>query len=188
MGTLTANNYLGLWNGPVDHEASSVINAVARMVSDTEISIGDALYIREPEDGELLPAVNWINNPSQAARFYGIAVGGDLDGTYGEVGEEVNKDSDANVDIVARTGDGVRVCTQGRCIARVRTEGAAFEAIAIGDLLTPVVGANSEANMVKALQMNDNIVARALQPAAKDVGFNTVQYIAVDVQREDTIP
>jgi len=189
MGVLTANNYLGLWQGPIDHNASSVINAIASLAPNQEISIGDALYSKKlAGDNELLAGVNFIGSPTEAERFIGIAVGGDLDGIYGTVGENVNKDSDANVDIIAVNGDGVRVCTQGRCIARVRTQGAAFEAIEIGDPLTPVVGGSSEGNMVKSLQLDDNIVARALQPAAKDTGANTVQYIAVDIQRENRIP
>ena len=85
-----------------------------------------------------------------------------------------------NPQLVATSGDAVRVCTQGRCIATVQTQASDGGAIAIGDPLTASAGGT----LVIADASGDLVVARALQSAPLDLGSGNVSYIAVDVQRE----
>lgn len=150
------NHYTGLARGPIDHEASSVIN----VVSNGAIDMGASVVTVAPPATELLPRVG----ETTAAGVYGIAVGGDTDGIYGDG----SASSDDSTRATAGAGQGVVVVTQGRCLAKV-TGGA----ITINALL--------ESDLAGGLRawVAGTIIARALQATT-----TVADIIAVDVQRE----
>lgn len=160
--TLT-NFFLGLARGPIDHEASSVINVVANGV----ISMGDAVDIIGAPASELLPRVE-TSNAVQGDVTYGVAVGGDTDGIYGD-GTTATDDSTR---ATAGAGLGVVVVTQGRCLARV--DGDTGGAILVGSKLTQ----SAKAGVLELAATGDNVIAVALQPST---GADDI--IAVDIQR-----
>ncbi len=159
------NNYVGLHRGPIDHEASSVINAIASEL----ISMGDAVRLNTTIPGtELLPQVDAADTAGELA--YGIAVGGDADGIYGD-GAIATATSGTAATLVA--GEGVVVVTQGRCLARVTGNVLVGEALVVegtgaGLLIVPAIPAGT-----------DRVIAIALQVNTTGEGI-----IAVDVQRE----
>jgi len=160
-----ANKYLGLARGPIDHNASSVINSIANEA----IEMGSLVTLVSPIiSAELLPRVEEGDAATDVG--YGIAVGGDTDGIYSTTGAPSNTDSTR---ATASAGQGVVVVTQGRCLARV--DGGADE-IFIGD---PLSASGTSGILELANAATDFIIARALQPSdfATDI-------IAVDVQRE----
>ena len=161
------NFFLGLARGPIDHQSSSVINSVA----DGPITMGSAVELVS-----LIPATELLPRVDESAAvvtgdIYGIAVGGDTDGIYGD-GTVATTDSTR---ATASAGQGVVVVTQGRCLARVESTaeilvGSALGASAVG------VGLLELAN-----DATQNIIAMALQPIPAGAGQHI---IAVDVQRE----
>ncbi len=101
---------------------------------------------------------------------YGIAVGGDADGIYSTTGAVPTDDTTR---ATGAAGQGIVVCTQGRCLARV--DGNA-DAILVGSPLS----ASATAGVLElADAVTDYIIARALQPST-----GATDIIAVDVQRE----
>jgi hypothetical protein len=149
--------FVGLHRGPIDHEASSVINAV----SNESIDMGAAVSIVAPPATELLPRVEV--GDAQGEALYGIAVGGDVDGIYGD-------GSDSTDDTTRATnaaGQGVVVVTQGRCKAKI--DGT----IVLNDPLTA-----SAAGGLEVAAAADEVLAIALQPASAG------DMAAVDVQRQ----
>ena len=154
------NLYLGLARGPIDHESSSVINVIANEA----ITMGDAVQFNAtiPSD-ELLPRVE-VADAGQGLPVYGIAVGGDTDGVYGD-------GSAATTDLnraTASAGQGVVVVTQGRCPARV-----SGGSIVVGSKLTQ----SATAGTLELAATSDEVIAIALQPSSGS------DIIAVDVQR-----
>lgn len=197
---LLNNNYLGLAQGSIEHKASSVINTIC---TDNCLAIGNVVKLvppldfgeelfdegavgnlvwEEPEDtgnvgiveplpGFTLPGVQAIKN--LAVDAYGIVVGGDFEGIYTDSVITLDENELGKGVIVAFTGDGVRVCTQGRCLAiSDGTDTSGQGLISIGDNLT-----SSGTGLVKA-PPGAPIIATALQSANT---FNNI--IAVDVQR-----
>ena len=157
------NNYQGLHRGPIDHEASSVINAIASEA----ITMGDAVRLNGTIPGtELLPQIDVSDVANE--QLYGIAVGGDTDGIFG-TGPVATDDSTR---ATAALGDGVVVVTQGRCPARVTgtiAVGVMFVSeVTTGLLETPAIPAET-----------DRVIAIALQVNTTGTGI-----IAVDVQRQ----
>jgi len=162
------NEFPGLARGPIDHNASSVINAIAS----AKIDMGSAVLLNGTiPPAEILPRVEESTSPAIADDIYGIVVGGDTDGIYG-IGLP---SSDESTQAAAGAGEGVVVVTQGRCLARVD----ASTSITIGDPL----GASTTAGVLElADDVSQFIIARALQPITSTPDrFNI---IAVDVQRE----
>jgi len=161
------NQFTGLARGPIDHNASSVINVIANEA----ITMGSAvaLVTTVPTD-ELLPRVDETDATTDVT--YGIAVGGDTDGIYGD-GTAASDDSTR---AAASAGQGVVVVTQGRCLARV----LGVSTLVIGDQLTPTATAGV---LTKIAPGTGLVVARALQPVAD----GDTDIIAVDVQREGQI-
>ena len=157
------NQYPGLARGPIDHEASSVINVVANGA----ITMGDAVDVIAPPTSELLPRVQ-TSDAVQGDRVYGIAVGGDTDGIYGDGGAATDDSNRAT----AGAGQGVVVVTQGRCLARV--DGNTTGAISIGDKLTQ----SATAGVLEIAATGDEVIAVALQAST-----GAADIIAVDVQR-----
>jgi len=158
------NRFLGLSRGPIDNKASSVIN----QISNGTIDMGAVVILSEPIfSGETLPRVEQTGTQGDD-NVYGIAVGGDVDGVYG--------DGSASVDDKTRAtnavGQGVVIVTQGRCLARV--SGAAAP-IAIGDTLTT---ANATGTLVNASGA-EKVIATALCPVLS----GDVDMVPVDVQR-----
>ena len=171
------NKYPGLAQGPIDHQSSLIVNATFISTGPLRVGvIGDSVFLLAPPAVGLLPEVDFVNSVAQERLVYGITVGGDLEGTYPKTGDVVNFSSQDS-DVIALNGDTVRVCTQGRCVARVNTD-PSNSPIAIGDALQAI------SNGELALAATGNIIiARALE-AVPATGVNTVSYIAVDVQRE----
>ena len=161
------NQFPGLARGPIDHNASSVINVIANEA----ITMGSAvaLVATIPSD-EILPRVD--ESDSNTDITYGIAVGGDTDGIYGD-GTAASDDSTR---ASAGAGQGVVVVTQGRCLARV----LGANTLVPGDQLTPTT---TPGVLTKVTLSTELVVARALQPVADA----DTDIIAVDVQREGSI-
>jgi len=159
------NQFQGLARGPIDHDASSVINVVANGA----ITMGSAVLLNTTiPTAEILPRVEESTSPAITDDNYGIAVGGDTDGIYGDGSAATDDKTRAT----AGAGQGVVVVTQGRCLARV--DGAT--AVAIGDPL----GASAVAGVLELADgATQFIIARALQAIASGTDI-----IAVDVQRE----
>ncbi len=154
------NLYLGLARGPIDHEASSVINAIANEA----ITMGDLvqLDVSGPPTSELLPRIE-VADGGQGLTAYGIVVGGDADGIYGTGAAAVDDTTRAAI----AAGEAVVVVTQGRCLARVSGT------ITIGDELTQ----DATAGALEAAVAGDIVIAKALQTTS------TADIAAVDVQR-----
>ena len=163
------NFFTGLARGPIDHDASSVINAV----SNGEITMGSALQlvdIASVAPAEILPRVEEIEGLVLTDLVYGIAVGGDTDGIYGD-GDAATDDTNL---ATASAGQGVVVVTQGRCLARVDTTFAV-------DVGSPLSASDADPGMLELAATGAIVVARALQPLTITTGNNI---IAVDIQRE----
>ncbi len=147
----STNQIPGLARGPFDHEASSVIN----LISNATIAMGDGVILDQSgfNAKTIIPSVG-PGASIGSGLIYGIAVGGDVDGVYG--------DGSAPTDDTTRatngSGQGVVVVTQGRCLARVG--GAVGGAIVIGDelVLSAVSGVlqkhSAAGQTVIALSMN----------------------------------
>jgi uncharacterized membrane protein len=155
-----ANLYQGLARGPIDHISSSLINIVA---NEADMEMGSVVKLAAPPATELLPRAD--KTDAITDKGYGIVVGGDNDGVYGDGGASPADDT-TKASLLA--GDAIVICTQGRCLARLA------ENCSLGDALSPTAAA--------ALQLADTathaILCIALQAgSAGDI-------IAVDVQRE----
>ncbi len=167
------NQFPGLARGPIDHQSSSVINIIAN----GEITMGSALILTTTTPtAELLPRVE-ESTAAVDLDIYGIAVGGDTDGIYGD-GTAASSDINR---ATAGAGEGVVVVTQGRCLARVKGANQAGNVgVAIGD---PLVSSDDDAATLfvgTAADTDEVVIARALQV----VTSGDLDIIAVDVQRE----
>jgi len=151
------NLFPGLARGPIDHEASSVINSIANEA----IDMGAAVSLVTEPAAEILPRVEV--GDSQGEALYGIVVGGDTDGVYG-TGADSTDDSTRAASVA---GDAVVVVTQGRCLAKI--DGT----IVLGDPLTAAAAGGLEVAAAA-----DEVIAIALQAAADG------DIAAVDVQRQ----
>ena len=157
------NRFQGLARGPIDHNASSVINVIANCAIDMGSGV---IFDATIPSAENLPRVEETTSQGSGL-VYGVAVGGDTDGIYG--------DGSASTDDLTRAttgaGQGVVVVTQGRCLARVSGGGG----VAIGDQLTisGTIGA------LEGASAGDFVIAIALN----DVASGDLDIIAVDVQR-----
>jgi len=174
----STNNYPGLARGPLDHQSSSVIN----MVAAGAIQMGSAVILSVTGTAELLPRAT-LAPVTDTGKAYGVAVGGDLDGTYND-GSSSTDDAD---EATNAAGQGVVVVTQGRCLARVNgaySNAAGAQtgiAVAAGDKLT-LSTYDAGALMVfnELSDVDEWIIATALQ--AVDSGDTDM--IAIDIQRE----
>lgn len=163
------NRFPGLARGPIDHKSSSVINQIADGTIDMGSVVAIALSI---DSSELLPRVEQIASQGSRA-VYGIAVGGDADGIYGD-GSASTDDSTR-----AATGasQGVVIVTQGRCLARVSGDGSTI--VTTG---TPLTQSNTT-GVLESASGGDVVIAFALHP----VGVGDTDMIAIDVQRVGTL-
>jgi len=173
----STNRFPGLARGPIDHQSSSVIN----LISKGTIVMGDVVALDKPvsptpfDSKTILPQVT----PSGALGtnlVYGIAVGGDVDGIYGD-GQTVTDDKFRATN---GAGQGVVVVTQGRCLARVN--GNLGTAVFIGDKL--VMSATSGELQKAAAPGTTATIQFVIATALQSVTVNDVDMIAVDVQRE----
>lgn len=158
------DQFPGLARGPIEHEGSSVLNVIAN----EQIDMGSSVKLAAAGTNEILPRADQTD--SQGENSYGVAVGGDTDGIYG--------DGSASVDDLTRAaagaGEAIVVVTQGR--AKARVSGAS--AVGIGDPLTP----SATAGVLELAIAADIVVAQALQavPSGTDI-------IAVDIQRQGVL-
>ena len=165
---MTVNRFQGLARGPIDHNASSVINSIA----DDAIEMGSAVELLGTiVAAENLPRV--LETTTVFSKTYGIAVGGDADGIYSTTGVQSGTDA---TKATTGAGQGVVVCTQGRCLARVNGNSPA---IVIGDKLTPTTTSGILVKLPTTGSGTHSIIAIALADADED---NDI--IPVDVQRE----
>lgn len=166
------NQFPGLARGPIDHNASSVIN----MIANEAITMGDVIQlfdVTSENPNELLPRAQVPNSPAIDDSTYGIAVGGDADGVYGD-GQIAVSGSEGDINRATTAGgQGIVVVTQGRCLARVFGGGSG---ITVGLLLSQ---ATLKGVLEKAIPTSI-VIARALQPVAA----SETDMIAVDIQRE----
>lgn len=166
------NKFQGLHRGPIDKQSSSVIN----IISNAQIGMGDNVKLSTTiPAAENLPRVEINDTPTTGG--YGVAVGGDTDGIYGDGSAPVVNDETFLATVGA--GEGVAVVTQGRCPARVigQDSSGAGSAIIIGDKLT--LG-TTDGVLAKAL-ITDDVIAIALNT----VTSGELDIIAVDVQRSE---
>ena len=155
------NLYPGLARGPIDHASSSVINMIA---NETDIEMGSPVKgDLTVVSAELLPRADKTDSAGEL--LYGIVVGGDNDGIYGDGGVSPADDTTKATTLV---GQALVVCTQGRCLARIA------EATTVGAALA----SDGTDALVLADTVDDMIIARALQVGADG------DVIAIDVQRE----
>ena len=161
------NRFSGLFRGPIDHQASSVINSI----SDGSIDMGSAVELSSVvPSSDILPRVS-AGFGLGGSNVYGIAVGGDVDGIYGDGSPAADDENRAT----NGAGQGVTVVTQGRCPARVG--GAVGGAVAVGDKLTM---SDVPGVLQKVSAVGQTVIAIALNAVA---GPDT-DIIAVDVQRQ----
>lgn len=163
----STNRYQGLHRGPIDHNASSVINAV----SNGAVGMGSVVEVDTTiPSTELLPRVS-SGVGLGGDNVYGIAVGGDTDGIYGDgsaAADDANRATNA-------AGQGIVIVTQGRCPARVG--GAVGGTVIIGDQLTM----SAVAGVLQKVSAADQ---RVIAIALNGVDAADTDIIAVDVQRE----
>lgn len=168
------NRFQGLARGPIDHQSSSVINSI----SNGAITMGSSVKLIDinllnPVPAETLPRVAEVDANEDVN--YGIAVGGDIDGIYGDGSASTDDSTRASTG----AGQGVVVVTQGRCLARVAgtpTVNVATALVAHDTLDGVLTAATGGAN--------EKIIARALRAVAS----GDVDMIPVDVQREGEVP
>jgi len=179
-GIVSENKFFGLWQGPIDHDASTVINAIYDTTDPTNFAVmGDSVFIQTSND-KLLPEVNFVGSTQQEFLFYGILVGGDKDGIYPTAGDTPFASSDTDFTI-AFSGDTVRVCTQGRCVAAIDNEVTSYN---VGDPLKAERGGD-----LRKATSGSLVVARALQKLDATFDSNRLfSYMAVDIQREGILP
>ncbi len=159
------NQYPGLARGPIDHEASSVINAIAN----EQIDMGNVVKLVAEPSSEILPRIENVDSQGESA--YGVVVGGDADGIYGDGAASTDDTTRATLTGAPASESGVVVVTQGRCLARVTG------VVALNGPLT----ASATVGTLEAAVAADEVIARALQAS----GGGDV--IAVDVQREGAV-
>jgi len=163
------NRFQGLARGPIDHKSSSVINQVANGAIDMGSVVALTTVINS---AETLPRVEQIN--SQGSNLvYGIAVGGDIDGIYGDGSSSTDDKTRATTGAL----QGVVVVTQGRCLGRVLATGG--NAVSIGDELTQA----GISGVLGLATTGDKVIAIALN----DVADGDTDMIAIDVQREGVV-
>lgn len=156
------NLFSGLARGPIDHEASSVINAIAN----EQIDMGNTVKLVAPPSLEILPRVE--NGDTQGEALYGVVVGGDADGIFGTGAASTDDTTRATLTGASISESSVVVVTQGRALARVTGT------IAIGDKLTQ----SATVGVLEVASASDEIIAVALQDSTgSDIA-------AVDIQRE----
>lgn len=168
---MLTNFFSGLARGPIDHNASSVINSISTGV----ITMGSAVKLDTTiPTTELLPRVIEIAD-GLTQDTYGIAVGGDTDGIYGTgaaATDDINR-------ATSGAGQGVVVVTQGRCLARVESTA---EILVGSKLSSNDIG--TETGVLKLAVSTGHVIAVALQAVAPAPGLHI---IAVDVQREGVL-
>ncbi len=188
MSATFDNSFFGLWQGTVDNNASSVINAIA---DDVLLLVGDVVGldkfpILDTTDLLLPPVEVIISSPSEIT-VYGVVVSGDADGIYGKGQEPKFETPNEFGTLAGLRGDTLRVCTQGRCLARVFNEGAQMN---VNDPLSGAGFASKSISGVFVLATSGlEVQARLLQPVpAGSVPSPTTRIVAVDVQREGILP
>ena len=165
------NRFVGLARGPIDHKSSSVIN----MVSAGPIDMGAAVALSTTIIGdETLPRVGEISVQGSSL-LYGIAVGGDIDGIYG--------DGSASVDDSTRAtnaaGQGVVIVTQGRCLVKAFGGGGGGSPVPNAGI--PLTQSATAGVLESASEGDDAVIAVSLFTGFMSSGDTDM--IPVDVQR-----
>lgn len=183
------NLYPGLAEGPIDKESSSVINSI---VGDSFLVIGDVVGLipfinpdtgTQPED--LLPRVGF---PPSGFPAYGVIVGGVKKGVHRDADDDIiDKDGTSRGIIAGLFGDSIRICTQGRCLAKIHN--VTGSELPIGTPLTPILDFPIIVGDLQKATPGDFVSARLLQTVP--LGITTdprFRVAAVDFQREGKLP
>ena len=167
------NRLPGLARGPIDHQASSVINVIANGT----IDMGSAVALDQTPlatNNEILPRVEQITTQGSGLA-YGVAVGGDADGIYGDG----TLASDDTTKATTGAGQGVVVVTRGRCLARVvGSNSGGNQVVAVGDPLT--LDDLTGGGVLQVAIAGDIVIARALVTVASAA----LDMIPVEVNKE----
>lgn len=167
---VNTNRFTGLFRGPIDNKATSVITSI----SNGAIDMGSVVKLDTTAlttNNEILPRVEQSTTTGDTL-VYGIVVGGDADGVYGDGSTSTDDSTRASTG----AGQGVDVVTQGRCLAKV--SGGAGP-ILIGSKLTQ----SNVTGQLRLAAATHTVIATALNSV---LGADT-DMIAVDVQREGAI-
>ena len=146
-----ANSYPGLALGTIGFRSNAVVNCIANV----PILMGSAVQLTDAGPDELLARVEPTDKVG--GHVFGIAVQGVADGIYGD---DILPALDVNRATI-RAGQGVAVCTKGRCLARV--EGAVTLGQGLmGDVtppgvLIPFTGVNQKVAIVLIPQAGDGL-------------------------------
>jgi len=158
------NRFLGLARGPINHKSGFVINLVSNGAIDmgSAVALSTTIFPRE-----IFPRVEEISIEGSSL-LYGIAVGGEVDGIYG--------DGSASVDDSTRATNGagqrVVVVTQGRCLARVSGP-------IVGGIGNGVITQSTTLGVLRQATSDNMIFGTTLN----DVGAGDTDMIAVDFFR-----
>lgn len=168
---VNGNRFPGLFRGPIDHKASSVINMISGGSGSDSLTMGSVIALAAQGTGDILPRAVEITATPQGKVTYGVVVGGDIDGIYGDTGvvatTDVNRASN-------QPGQGLVVVTRGRCLARV-----SGVILVVGDKLTQ----SATAGQLEKASASDHVIATALfAKAATDIDI-----MAVDVNMEGVL-
>lgn len=181
------NLYPGLAEGSIDNESSYVINST---VGDSLLLIGDVVQLipffspifgTQPED--LLPRIA-IPFPD-GSNAYGVIVGGNKKGAYNDGTIPFSLNNAIATGVLAGTfGDSVKVCTHGRCIARIHN--VTGSELPVGTPLTAAFsGPFGVFGNFRIASSGDFVSARLLQTVPfGDEDAPVFRMAAVDIQRE----
>ena len=160
-----ANSYPGLALGTIGFRSNSVVNVIANV----PILMGSAVQLVAGPSNELLPRVEPTDKTG--GLVFGIAVGGDADGIYGDNTTPILEINRAAV----RSEQTVAILTQGRCLARVNGavtlgQGLMATAAPLG-VLVPLVGAagNNKVAIVLIAQGASGLTVVDVQREGLDV-------------------
>ena len=158
------NRFTGLFRGPIDHKASSVINGISKGT----IDMGSVVALETVAlTTQLLPNVQQITTQGSPLG-YGVVVGGDVDGIYGTGAAATSDENRAS----NGDGQGVVIVTRGRCPARV----GGTSPVLIGSKLT----LSATSGVLELAAASDTVIATALN----SVAGGDIDIIAVEVNKE----
>ena len=166
------NRYLGLSRGALDPSACNIINALSVGI----IDMGSGVTLLPTTDGTIRVREGTPNPKTN--HCFGIAIGGDVDGVYGDGGNSI----DDSIRATNAAGQGVQVLTQGRCLAKVNGLGIGL-GTPVGGSLVLLANPGGILSHLPIPTLGALIIARALAPVAE---FDT-DMIPVDIQREDIL-
>ncbi len=185
---LPENKFEGLAEGAVNN--NSIINAI---VGNQVLFTGDVVELLPVGSGtnftsigSLTPRVGLVTS----ARGYGVVVGGNQKGVYGDglIPSTIFDAQEQGV-IAGIENDSVRICTQGTSLASVTN--ATNTVLQVGTALTPYIDSPTSINALgtfKKANEAEPVLARLLQRVPLGTFVNpSLQTVAVSIKREKRI-